>query len=416
MAKCESCGAELKENAEFCGKCGKAVVQKKRCEKCGAELAEGVKFCLKCGTPAEKPKVLCKKCGAELPEGAEFCGNCGAMTEQKEAEMRAEQQRKEAEVRAEKERQEEEARRKEAKAKAEAERKAAEELAEKKRQEEKVRRKEAKVKAAVERKAAEELEEKQMQEANAYINSGHGYYKNGCYDQAIEEYTKAVELYPAPVNYTIRADAYYAKGDYESAIADYTRVIDMNPNVKYFNSRGDAYFAKEDYANALADYINAVCPDPHSYYPLKNPKGTSFYRTISALQSIIRSNPDNGPYKTLLERVSQAFVKTLSTDDKASIMQELCQEGIYLHKESKYYGMAVEEYTRALILDPQDAYCLYLRGKAYEAWGKNAEALADYEKSREIAPDLEIPGEKKGLFREPTREERIEKLRKKLDK
>ena len=114
MAKCESCGSELKEGVDFCEQCGEPVVQKKRCEKCKAELPEDTAFCIKCGAPTEKPKILCTQCGAELPEEADFCGKCGAMTEKKKAEIQAEKERKERQALAEKRRQEEEARHKEA--------------------------------------------------------------------------------------------------------------------------------------------------------------------------------------------------------------------------------------------------------------------------------------------------------------
>ena len=56
MAKfCSECGAELRDGAKFCLKCGKAVVQQvpqaPMCVYCGAQLKSTSRFCLKCGRP-----------------------------------------------------------------------------------------------------------------------------------------------------------------------------------------------------------------------------------------------------------------------------------------------------------------------------------------------------------------------------
>jgi tetratricopeptide (TPR) repeat protein len=50
-----------------------------KCVKCGAELAQDAKFCPQCGTKQpETPKVVfCTNCGAKLTEDARFCPSCG---------------------------------------------------------------------------------------------------------------------------------------------------------------------------------------------------------------------------------------------------------------------------------------------------------------------------------------------------
>jgi ribosomal protein L40E len=89
MIKCQNCGAEIPDNAKFCGKCGTASIPNKNiCKTCGAELPVNAKFCGKCGTPlnvttsggtASVPNInICKNCGAEMPASVKFCGKCGA--------------------------------------------------------------------------------------------------------------------------------------------------------------------------------------------------------------------------------------------------------------------------------------------------------------------------------------------------
>ncbi len=54
ISECLNCGAKLKENEEFCSKCGmkRGEYNKILCKNCGAELQLRQKFCPKCGAKA----------------------------------------------------------------------------------------------------------------------------------------------------------------------------------------------------------------------------------------------------------------------------------------------------------------------------------------------------------------------------
>ena len=65
----------------------------------------------------------------------------------------------------------------------------------------------------------------------AYSNRGHTYGSQGNLEQAIEDYTRAIELEPnSPLAYSNRGVAYYEQGNLEQAIEDCTRAIELNPN------------------------------------------------------------------------------------------------------------------------------------------------------------------------------------------
>jgi len=139
--------------------------------------------------------------------------------------------------------------------------------------------------------------------ARAYTARGIAYGNKQDYDQAIADYTQAIEIDPKKaLNYNDRcfahdnkneldlaiADcdqaisldpklwraylnrgvAYYHKQDYDRAIADYNQAIQIE--AKYagaFEKRGIAYDDKQDYGHAIADYKQAIELDPASAYP-----------------------------------------------------------------------------------------------------------------------------------------------------
>ncbi|WP_286032707.1 tetratricopeptide repeat protein [Brachyspira pilosicoli] len=94
----------------------------------------------------------------------------------------------------------------------------------------------------------------------AYNNRGTAKKDLGLYEEAIEDYDKAIELNP---NYP---DTHYnigiAKsnlGLYEEAIKDFNKAIGLNPNYsKAYNNRGNARSNLKQYKEAIEDYDKAI--------------------------------------------------------------------------------------------------------------------------------------------------------------
>jgi tetratricopeptide (TPR) repeat protein len=64
--------------------------------------------------------------------------------------------------------------------------------------------------------------------AIAYHRRGTAYASKKQYDQAIADYTKALEIDPKYISaYNDRGLAYMSKGNYERAIADVTRAVEL---------------------------------------------------------------------------------------------------------------------------------------------------------------------------------------------
>ena len=95
--------------------------------------------------------------------------------------------------------------------------------------------------------------------AGALYNRGTTNAKKGNLAQAIEDFTKAIEIKPDDIMaYNNRGSAYAQQGDYIQAISDFTKAIGINSNdpVAYHN-RAVAYYCLKQYDRAWGD-VNMV--------------------------------------------------------------------------------------------------------------------------------------------------------------
>ena len=93
-----------------------------------------------------------------------------------------------------------------------------------------------------------------------HLEQGGTYADKEQWDEAIIEYSKAIELDPefAP-SYYCRGLAYHGKGDLDRAIADFDKAINLNPEfaLAYF-CRGFAYVIKGEVTKAVSDYEKVI--------------------------------------------------------------------------------------------------------------------------------------------------------------
>ena len=74
-------------------------------------------------------------------------------------------------------------------------------------------------------------------------------------DTAIGYFTKNIEASPDAYAYINRAEVYHHKGDFDNAIKDYSAAIEKKPDEhKFYQQRAEAYRGKGDFDKAVADY------------------------------------------------------------------------------------------------------------------------------------------------------------------
>ncbi len=102
---------------------------------------------------------------------------------------------------------------------------------------------------------------------NAFYNRANLLYNQKRYDEAIADYTVAIDFFEKSGDvdldfsdaYYNRGLCYYNKGQYDAAISDYESILQRKPDSVWAHySTGLAYFMKKDYEQALSAYRKAL--------------------------------------------------------------------------------------------------------------------------------------------------------------
>ena len=110
----------------------------------------------------------------------------------------------------------------------------------------------------------EQIVRENPQNRKAYYNLGVGYAKLQKFSEALNAYTKAIEIIPNDaLSLQSRGRVYFIMGKYEKAFEDYDRVLKMKDSdaVSWYN-RGTAYGAMKLYSKAKEDFDKAIELDP----------------------------------------------------------------------------------------------------------------------------------------------------------
>jgi tetratricopeptide (TPR) repeat protein len=203
--------------------------------------------------------------------------------------------------------------------------------------------------------------------AEDYFRLGNAHFLEGRYEDAITNYTKAIELDSYnPTVLNNRGFSLNKLGRDEEAFADYDKAIELNPDYAIaLNNRGVSLSRLERYEEALTDYNKAIELNPDHLAALNN-RGVSLSR---------------------LGRYEEA----LTDYDKIIELNSSCSEaewnrGRLLDKLGRHQE-AIAIYDKALELEPSNYTLLNNRGVSLHNLGRFEEAITSYDKAIEIQPE-----------------------------
>ena len=201
---------------------------------------------------------------------------------------------------------------------------------------------------------------------------------------AIEEYSKAIEIYPNfSLFYSNRAIIYQKQQNYELALKDYSKAIELDPtNAETYDDRSIFYYSKQDLEKALDDNSKSIELDPNNEL--------YFYRRGDFYGELKKTDLSLENYKKALQ-INPSYVDAIN--------------GIgFIYENLGKIDLALETYNQGINLEKTDpsaaANCYNNRARIYEQQGKLDDALRDFSKAIQIEPKNAFWYYSKGAFLE----------------
>ena len=211
---------------------------------------------------------------------------------------------------------------------------------------------------------AVQLPEKKK-DAEYYFNQGIvNFYENN-YQEAIEDYDKAIELdHPNSAQaYNNRGNAKQRLGDHEGAIQDYDKAIGLNDDyAEAYNNRGAAKAELKEYQRAIEDFDKAIERN-RDYAQAYNNRGNAKQRL--------------GDHEGAIKDFDKAIELNLK-DAEVYYNRGLAKSALEKYKE------AIEDFDKAIELNRDYAQAYINRGKAKLDLEDYQGAIKDFEKAKEL--------------------------------
>jgi len=174
--------------------------------------------------------------------------------------------------------------------------------------------------------------------AVSYSNRAIAYEAKGDYDQAIADYSKAIEINPKVADLLHnRALDYRYKGDLVSAMADYTQEIQVDPKLwRAYFSRGTVSVMIGALPPAMADLNRAAELAPrNAYIPLwieiANKRGNSASRLADATKQVDMANWPGPVINFYLGQLtSEALLAAANSGDATQRTKQTCAANFYI--------------------------------------------------------------------------------------
>lgn len=198
----------------------------------------------------------------------------------------------------------------------------------------------------------------------AYYYKGLLAYQIADYDEAIKDYTGAIEAKSDyAYAYNDRASAKRAKSDYAGAIADYEKALSLNPSLTFiYNNLGSAYRLNKNYPKAIECYSKAMAEKPDYLVALNN-------RGAAKLE--------NGN----LNEAKKDFEDVLLKDPKnSSAFNNLASVAI----KQKDYKKAKDMATKAIELNASNGPAYFNRGIARQMLHDEEGSCGDWKKASDL--------------------------------
>jgi tetratricopeptide (TPR) repeat protein len=206
------------------------------------------------------------------------------------------------------------------------------------------------------------------------VQQGDALIKQGNYDEAIEEYTAAIELDPdLATAYLGRGQAYFPQGRSLMAVSDYSRAIELDPDyTAAYYGRGWAQLDNRAWEGAVSDFSKVIELEPNQARAY-NGRGWGY---VNKAKWVFEGIYGYGGLFYLFE-------------SHVALHNAFSGRGWYYVKRPQWEIAVIPDLTKAMTQDPDpaEAYCNIGFAHAKEAqW---AHAIEDYKTAIAKDPKLD---------------------------
>ncbi|KAM0299536.1 hypothetical protein HYE67_007612 [Fusarium culmorum] len=223
------------------------------------------------------------------------------------------------------------------------------------------------------------------EDAESYKNAGNRFFKEKNYYKAIEQYSKAVDLFPFSATYLgNRAAAYMSNGQFEHALDDCSRAADYDPhNAKILLRLARIYTGLGRPEEALTTF-SRIDPPPSAkdMVPAKE-----MLHHIQSARDILQQGNGSGMSMVLhaLDLAERGLGHRVSKPRKWQLMRG---EAYLLMGRENSLGEAQNIAMNLLRNNNQDPEALVLRGRVLYGQGENDKAIQCFRMAINCDPDF----------------------------
>ncbi|MBF0279914.1 MAG: tetratricopeptide repeat protein [SAR324 cluster bacterium] len=244
----------------------------------------------------------------------------------------------------------------------------------------------------------------------AYGELARAYTDDRQFEQALQNYSKALAIRKYPEAFHNRALTYFNLNRYDLALGDYNQALRLNPKYTeaYFN-RGNVNFRMNRFQAAFADYnktlsLNAKYVDAYFnrgliHFRLNRFESAyeDYSRTLSLSKDYTEAYFNRGLSSFKMKKYEQALI-----DFNQTLALDSDYVEAYFNRGNSYFSLmryeeALLEYKRVLSLDPRHINAYFNRGYTLSRMERYDEAIADFSKALSLNPEYANAYNNRGL-------------------
>ena len=239
---------------------------------------------------------------------------------------------------------------------------------------------------------------------DAFKNRGLAYKMQGAADKAIDDFNKAIRLNGnSPELYNLRGAALLDKLEFNRAIADFEKAISLNQKYRNaFVNRGLAFVFTRQLSRAIADFDMVVRLSPRDPLGYLNRAMTrmdmgNFTGAIADYDEAIRLDPNtSGPYTRRGEawRLQGDLQRSLDDHNKAIALNPVDPEAYnnraLTFKDLGKLAEAIADCDQAIVLNKNSDFAYATRGLILQLQGNLWRSLTDLNKAVELKPNSPV--------------------------